>query len=160
MRDFIQFTEWTTYKLAVSINLCWNLKDQSMKLTKLLRFVMIFSSTFTILGKETYGTCVLIDLICIFHHQLRIIIKPKTCVGVGPLCAPQQVELLEPKTISDLCCMYSEIFYLFLIIVLSADLLPCSWVGSWNLDSYSSFCAFTIFSYWLFILHICRSIIY
>lgn len=30
----------------------------------------------------------------------------------------------------------------FLIVIFSADLLPCSWVGSWNLDPYSSNCAF------------------
>lgn len=40
------------------------------------------------------------------HKQLRIIVKPKQCVGVGPLCSPEQVN---PGP--DLGVFYSYVYF-------------------------------------------------
>lgn len=72
------------------------------------------------------------------YFQLRIIIKPKPYIGVGPLCNAQQVN-------SCLChyCWCYIVFRVFLIFIsflsmLYVDMLPCSWGCPCDLGSHSS----------------------
>ncbi len=79
--------------IAVSIELSSNLKALSMRLTKLLRFVVILSVYWIeyLMWQFTWCFISTYSHLPLCHNQLRIIIKPKPCIGVGPICSPQQV---------------------------------------------------------------------
>ena len=89
---FWLFLKKYCWSFAVSIKLFSNQKVQSMRLTKLHRFALIYTLECLVCYKD-FGW--IFKFVCwkptVYCNQLRIIIKPKQCIGVGPLCNPQQV---------------------------------------------------------------------
>lgn len=88
---------------------------------------------------------------CFYIVQLRIIIKPKSCNGVGPLCTAQQVILYTNYYLVavNLSLMHKYVWY-------NSDLLPCPWSCSWHMDTYTSSCELCALcysmSFWLTLL--------
>lgn len=147
----------TSFFPAVFIKLCSNQKVQSMRSTKLLRFIL--ASAVNMLGYFLWWNSFLthIDLSSAASRSLRTAPyyhKTEAMCWSWALVQPPAGESMPMwewlGSFSALCGVYSIL--LFLIYLLSTDMLPCPWFGSWNLDSYpsnrvySSLSAFSFFS--------------
>lgn len=135
---FWLFLKKYCWSFAVSIKLFSNQKVQSVRLTKLHRFALIYTLECLVCYKD-FGW--IFKFVCwkptVYCNQLRIIIKPKQCIGVGPLCNPQQVTTYHGHRYDCFSPLFTWYITRHFSLVFSADLLSCSGVDPWNLDPYS-----------------------
>lgn len=71
----------------------------------LLAFQMSFD-------KDMKSVLFVLNVFIVGCYQLRIIVKPKPCVGVGPLCSPQQVSYCHCQRIKLLCTKFTVFIHM------------------------------------------------
>ena len=93
-------------------------------------------------SRESFWLSCFIDVPFAGHFQLRIIIKPKSCTRIGPLCSAEQVKV--PSHCDFFCLIHHiykwimEYIYIYIwiwLVFYYLDMLPCSWPCPWHMAS-------------------------